>query len=68
VRWEAITARVLWSTAQRYWSWLQSSPDLTLQEICGARRGTFSKLEDQMCAFTTDFDRARAAWMRWCGG
>ena len=24
--------------------------------------GTFSKLEDQMCAFTTDFDRARAGY------
>ena len=24
--------------------------------------GTFPKLEDQMCAFTTDFDRARAGY------
>jgi len=24
--------------------------------------GTFSKLEDQMCAFTSDFDRARAGY------
>ena len=24
-RWEAITARVCWSTAQRYWSWLPSN-------------------------------------------
>src|SRR5689334_24570126 len=25
-------------------------------------RGTFPQLEDQMCAFTTDFDRARAGY------
>jgi phage terminase large subunit-like protein len=24
--------------------------------------GTFSELEDQMCAFTSDFDRARAGY------
>jgi phage terminase large subunit-like protein len=24
--------------------------------------GTFAKLEDQICAFTTDFDRARAGY------
>ena len=24
--------------------------------------GTFPQLEDQMCAFTTDFDRARAGY------